>query len=224
MSRTGGTVSVRVSARTTSTRSPNSARTWASSPHSGGGWAPGGGGGAYGFMVANIWPMKPGRRPGDQPDRAAGPADPDQLVRGGLVVRREHDADAGEHRCRTRRRAYGSASASPTSQVELDPGLAGQPLADRQQLGGEVGGDTVRAGRGGRDGDVAGAGGDVEHPVAGLDAGGLDQDGAEIGDELGRHRGVVAEGPHGPVLGFQGAIGFAEIGRSCRASGVGHDR
>ena len=33
--------------------------TWAWSPHSGGGWAPGGGGGAYGFMVANIWPMNP---------------------------------------------------------------------------------------------------------------------------------------------------------------------
>jgi len=29
-----------------------------SSPHGGGGWAPGGGGTAYGFMAANIWPMK----------------------------------------------------------------------------------------------------------------------------------------------------------------------
>ena len=41
------------------TRSPSRARTWSSLPHSGGGCAPGGGGGAYGFMVANICPMKP---------------------------------------------------------------------------------------------------------------------------------------------------------------------
>ena len=45
--------------RTSVTRSPNSPRTCSSSPHSGGGCAPGGGGGAYGFMVANICPMKP---------------------------------------------------------------------------------------------------------------------------------------------------------------------
>src|SRR3712207_8342121 len=33
---------------TSVTRSPNSPRTWSSLPHNGGGWAPGGGGGAYG--------------------------------------------------------------------------------------------------------------------------------------------------------------------------------
>ena len=69
------------------TRSPNSSRTWSSSPHSGAGLAPGGGGGAYGFIVANSLPMKPSWRPVDHPDGAAGPDDADQLVGGRLVVR-----------------------------------------------------------------------------------------------------------------------------------------
>ena len=35
------------------TRSPNRVRTWSARPHSGAGDAPGGGGGAYGFIAAN---------------------------------------------------------------------------------------------------------------------------------------------------------------------------
>lgn len=41
------------------TRSPNSSRTCCSSPHSGAGDAPGGGGGANGCIVAKSRPMKP---------------------------------------------------------------------------------------------------------------------------------------------------------------------
>ena len=50
---------LRFSAVTLETPSPNKPLTWSSLPHSGGGEAPGGGGGAYGFIVANIRPMKP---------------------------------------------------------------------------------------------------------------------------------------------------------------------
>ena len=46
-------------------------------------------------MVANICPMNPAGVQADQRDRAARLAHPDQLVGGGLVVRREHHADAG---------------------------------------------------------------------------------------------------------------------------------
>ena len=53
---------------------PQQPRTWSSSPHSGGGWAPGGGGGAYGFMVANICPMNPAGVQAISPIRATGPA------------------------------------------------------------------------------------------------------------------------------------------------------
>ena len=55
----------------------------ASLPHSGGGCAPGGGGGANGPSVRRSVPIMPSGRPAQQPDRAAGTADADELV-GGL--------------------------------------------------------------------------------------------------------------------------------------------
>ena len=46
-------------ASTSSTLSPSRSRTWSSAPHSGGGCAPAGGGGAYGRSTENICPMTP---------------------------------------------------------------------------------------------------------------------------------------------------------------------
>ena len=91
-------------ASTSVTRSPNSSRTWSSLPHSGGGCAPGGGGGAYGFIVANIWPMKPSGVQLSRPMVPPGRVTRTSSSATGLVVRREHDADAATGRRRTRRR------------------------------------------------------------------------------------------------------------------------
>ena len=84
-------------ATTSVTRSPKSPVTCSGLPHSTGGWAPGGGARRERLHGGEHLPEEALRRPADQSDRAAGANDPDQLVGAGLVVRREHHADAGHH-------------------------------------------------------------------------------------------------------------------------------
>ena len=105
-----------------------------------------------------------------------GPADPDQLVGGLLVVRREHHADAGQHGVElavVERQGLGVG----LPPVEVDAALGGGRAPGVEQLGGQVAGDDVGAGQRGRDGGVAGAGSDVEHALArAAMPAGLDQD------------------------------------------------
>ena len=82
-------------ASTSVTRSPSSARTWSSSPHSGGGCATGRRRRGVRLHGGEHLPDEAFRRPAEQADGAARAAHPDELVGAGLVVRREHDADAG---------------------------------------------------------------------------------------------------------------------------------
>ena len=96
--------------------------------------------------------------------------DADQLVGARLVVRGEHDADAGQHgveRAVVERERLGVG----LPPVERDPGGLGVPATRLEQLGGEVAGDDAGTGLRRRDGDVAGARRDVEDAVPGPDAG-----------------------------------------------------
>ena len=104
--------------------------------------------------------------------------------------------------------AYGSASASPPPRPARRRPRSARRAADVEQLGGQVGGDDLGAGRGGRDGGVAGAGRHVEHPVARPTPAASTRIGPEVGDDLGGDGGVVAQRPHGAVLGLQGPVGL----------------
>ena len=150
---------------TSVTRSPSSSRTWASPPHSGGGWAPGGGGGANGFMVANIRPMNPSGVQLSSPMVPPGRVTRSSSSAAPLVVRREHHAQARDHRVErgvgVRQRLRVPLLASRRSRRPPRP-----PPSGLEELRGEVGRDhsAPRQGRG--DGRVAGPGRDVEHALA----------------------------------------------------------
>ena len=139
--------------------------------------------------------MKPSGVQLSRPIRAAGAHHADELVGGLLVVRREHHADAGhdgvERPVGVRQRL--GVGGLP---VEGEALGRGGPAADLEKLGREVGGGDpgAAAGRGQR--HVARAGGDVEDALAGADADGLDEDLAEVVDDLRRDRVVVAQRPH----------------------------
>jgi hypothetical protein len=118
-------------------------------------------------------------RPAGQADTATRPRDPDQLARGAGVVGAEHHADGGEHEVERR---VGVGKVLGVGLGELDGELLGRRPAARdvEQLGYVV--HAVGAGgpAGRRQGDVPGAGGDVEHPGPGEDA--------EVVDEVLGHR------------------------------------
>lgn len=181
------------------------------------------------------WRLRPGRRRGrvglhrgehpaheslrspvDQPDRAAGAADAQHFVRGRLVVRGEHDADARHHDVEL---AVREGQRLRVRLPPLQPGAphGGQVPPDLQQLGSEVGRHHVGPGQGGRNGRVAGARPDVEDAVARPYTALADQQGAQLRDDVGGDRRVVAHRPHRAVLGLQGAVGLDRIAR------LGHD-
>ena len=78
-----------------STRPPNSSWTCSSLPHSGGGWRAGRRRRGERLHRREQRAEHALGRPAQQPDRAAGAADAHELVRGGLVMGREHHADRG---------------------------------------------------------------------------------------------------------------------------------
>ena len=211
------TVTVCLRASTSVTRSPSRARTCASSPHSGGGWAPGGGGGDVRLHGLEQVPDEALGGPADQADAPAGAGHADELVGGLLVVGREHHADARQHG------VEGVVGVGQRLGVGLLPAHR-HALALRErppggeELRGEVGGHDVGAGERGGHRDVPGARGDVQHPLAGADPGRGDEDGAELRDEAGGHVGVVAQAPHRAVLGLESAVGGG-VG-----DGLGHRR
>ena len=153
---------------------------WSGLPHSGGGEAPGGGGGANGPMVRNRAPIIPSGVQLQEADRPAGLADADQLVGDLLVVGREHRPDRRHHdverlviegqvlRVGDAEQVGGSA---PAASARAFPGL--------EQLRCEVAAITFGSGLRRRNRGVAGAGGDVEHALPRSDPAGLDEDRAE---------------------------------------------
>ena len=161
---------------------------------------------------------EPGRRPADDADPAPGGDDADELVGGGLVVRGEHDAD----------RRHGDVELAVVvgqvlgvGDLPLQHGTrgGGLPSALLEQLGRQVAGDHAGAGKGGGDGHVAGAGGDVQHQVALTDPRGVHEHGPELRDQVGGDGLVVAGRPHGGVLLLQrGVSGGVANG----LSGLGH--
>ena len=189
------TVSPSRTAATSLTRSPSSPRTCASSPHSGGGCAPGGGAGANGFMVANIRPMKPSgvqlSRPIRPPGRTTRTSSSAASWWRGANITPTHEIAASNSPS-----SYGSACGvvgAPVQVEALGLGGAARPMSSSARR--DVGGDDVGAGAGGGQRGVAGAGRDVEDVLAGADAGSLDEPGSERGDDLGGHGVVVAESP-----------------------------
>ncbi len=148
--------------------------------------------------------------PTQQPDRATGPADSYQLVRGGPVVRGEHDADAGHHRVERgvlerQRLGVGLLPAQDRS------ARLGLPAPHGQQFGSEVRGDHIAAGQRGGDRGVPRPCRDVQHPVPLLHGARVHQDGAEPRHDTRRDRRVVAERPHRPVLGLEREVCLAGV-------------
>ena len=138
------------------------------------------------------------RRPVGHHHDSAGATDAQQLAGRRGLVGREHRADARQHSIEL---AVGERQRLRVGHLpaQRQAALAGVPLPDRQQLGGEVGRHHVGAGgRGGQCG-VAGACAHVEHPHPGPDARGGHHLRPEIRDQC-RDAVVVARVPTSPVL------------------------
>ena len=132
-------------------------------------------------------------RPAGEGDRAAGPADAQQLGGRPLVVGREHRAEDGRDGVERRvgeRQRLGVA----LEQLDVEALGGGALAAALEQRRHVVDADRGAAVPGGGDGGVAAAGGDVEHAPAGVQVGGV----AEVlGDEhdAGGDDGEVAARP-----------------------------
>jgi hypothetical protein len=149
----------------------------------------------------------------DHADRAPGPAHPQQLVGHRLVVGSEHGAhrrgDDVEFPVAERQRLR--VGLDP---LELEPAGTGLAAACVEARGRQVGRDHVRSCLCRADGDVARAGGDVEHPLAGRHAARCDQLTPEAPDGRGGEPVVVAERPHRAVGGLERVAG---VDRCCAA-------
>ena len=174
------------------------------------------------LIVANIWPMKPSGvqlinpivPPGRQ-TRTISSAD-------ALVVRREHDPDAGQHRVElsaAERQRFGigfpplrtrtphvSASAAPRSNSSGTRSLA-MTFAPVSAAGIAALPEPA-------------ATSSTRSPAA--IAAGVHQDRTQRCHQFGGHRGVVAQRPQGAVLGFQFVVD--SIDSSCHATIVGRLR
>ncbi len=85
--------------------------------------------------------------------------------------------------------------------LHLHTAFARFPLACRQALRRQIGGDDGGSGLRGADRDVAGAGGDVEHTLSGPDPGRRHELRTDAPDHLFREPVVVAERPDGARSG-----------------------
>ena len=157
-------------------------------------------------MVANIWPMKPSgvqlTRPIRPPGRTTRTSSSALAWWCGANMMPTHESADVELAVVERQRL--GVGLLPG---ELDVRRLGVPAARLEQLGGQVGGDDGAAGQRGRDRGVAGAGGDVEDPLARLDPAGVGDGLAEVGDEVDGDVVVVAERPHRAVLGLDLGVG-----------------
>jgi pimeloyl-ACP methyl ester carboxylesterase len=136
----------------------------------------------------------------DHPDRAAGTAHAQHLIRDRLVIRREDRAKRGRDHVELAV-AEGKRLCVRFDPVELHPYGAGLPAPCLEVLGREVGGHDLGTHFGRTDGDVARAGRHVEHPLPGRDSARLDEHRPQLPNGLLGEPVVVAERPHGPGLG-----------------------
>jgi hypothetical protein len=139
------------------------------------------------------------RRPAEQPDGASRFADAQELVGCGLVVGCEHHAEAGDHRIElvvAKRQGL----RVPLLPFQLNAAVRCLVAAGVEQLRSEVTGDDFRAHHCGGDGRVPGARGDVQDPMARIDAAGLNEDCSQLGEQFTCERRVVPRCPHGAVL------------------------
>jgi tetratricopeptide (TPR) repeat protein len=165
-------------------------------------------------------------RPARQGDRAAGPADPEQLGGRARVV-------GGEHRAEDRRdRVEGRVREGQRLGVALHElhgeALGGRALAAPLEQGRHVvDADRLAAVPGGRDGRVAAAGGDVEHAPAGPQVGRVAEVLGDEHDPRGHDREVAAR-PGRLLLLLDGAEvggggfqdGCHQVSPSCRSNRV----
>ena len=177
----------------------------------------GGGGAAYGFMTANIRPMKPWgvqlASPIVAPGRETRTSSAAAASWCGANITPTQDMTTSNEPS-----AKGRASASPCRQSSSTPAAS----AVRRPASSSSGARslaTTRAPSSGGDGGVARPRGDVEHVLPGLDVAGLDEDPAELRDDLARHCRVVAQRPHRGVPGLEGGVGRRGL---LRAGVCGH--
>ena len=133
------------------------------------------------------------RCPGRQPEGAAGPGGSHHLVRGLLVVGREHGS-VDRHGCVEGRVLHREVLGVALDELDVDA-LGGHPdPAVGDELRHVVDAQRRSAGPGGGDGGVAVAAGDVEHPPAGPHVDRVDEHLADDLDLGADHR-EVAAGP-----------------------------
>ena len=173
-------------------------------PTAAAGCAPGGGGGAYGFIVANRWPMKPSGVQLIIPIVPPGRHTRTSSSAAGLMVRREHRPDSRTSPRRSRRRRTAAPRRRPPPSPARTPRRGRRARARVEQLGRQVAGGHVgaRLARPGsrhcpclrRRREHAGRPG-CRRPGRAR--------GPSVGDQIRGDRGIVARRPHRPVLGLE---------------------
>ena len=122
---------------------------------------------------------EPLRGPAQQADPPTGAAHAEQLVRGAWWCGANMTPTQTGRRRSCRRRTATPRRRPPRTRPS--PCARGELPTRREQFRGQVGGHHVGAGERGGHGGVPGAGGDVEHPVAGAHAGRGDEGGPQLG-------------------------------------------
>ena len=191
---------MRSSTSTEETPSPRSSARPSSVPQRNGEGAPAGGGTCVGRRPEHLADVA-GGRPAHEPDRAAGPAYPQQLGGSLRLVGREHDAehrrDGVEARVGERERL-----GVTFEQRDVEAFHLGAETPVVQQRGDIVDADDLAATPRGCDRGVAVAGGDVEHAPPGVQVGRVAETLRDV-DDLGRDGAVVTARPHRLLPGLE---------------------
>jgi hypothetical protein len=152
------------------------------------------------------------RSPGNQADRAARTADPDQLVCRSLMMRSKHDTQAGQHNIKLII-AVGQRLGIRGLPGQLHADFSSPFLAHLQKFGCDVGRNDLCAVLGCGNRGVAASGCDIEYYVARFDSRRIDQYRPEWAYQIGDDTWVAARCLHRSMLGLQGTVGLAQIGR-----------
>jgi hypothetical protein len=114
------------------------------------------------------------RRPCGQANGATRAHGSRDLIRGPLVVRREHDPEDAQHRVERCVR-HGQVLGIPEAELGIEPLGRGAPAPAFEQRGNEIDADGIGAGAGRRQCGVAVAARDIEHPAAGPQVGSINE-------------------------------------------------
>ena len=150
--------------------------TWLSTPQSGGGCTPGGGGGRKApGQLEDLAGVAVGDPRGHR-DAAGEQADADQLGGSTLVIRGEHGAERRDHPVErfVRKRHVPCVTLDP---LDVDARVGRASPSVLEELGRDVQTDDVRPAERSRDSDVpSGAGSDVQHVETGTDVDAIEDD------------------------------------------------